>query len=645
MARSKRRRIRQRRIEETSTPTPQFTETTSQNDHQKSINNPNQHLTDLSPQGILSLQRSHGNQFVQRFLAGKSAGVQRTTKQHLSPTFREAMGGILGEEFGNVDVVESDVPKQHNAPAFAEGDTIHVDSERYDSESDGGRELLGHELTHVAQQRQGKVLTTGYEGGYPVNDDLDLEAEADAVGTQAAKISGMATSKGQLDIGPSQVSGAGGTSPRQFGRKTFFIKEDGLECNVTISIVGKEITNVFVNMKGQGDDGEYDSLLDLYYKNADVFQALMKKLEPLEETGGADRSVLIYERDEVTAKVSGVALEKSGLAGEQKENGHLISRVKAVLGIGLQEIQYLAAEGVTLTNILDEIAKLDKREKRLRNTSKGATQTLDTGGGSGANSTQKKKRKKARRNKKGGGASLEKLTKQREEQLGSLSKEVREIVDRRPPQPWAVTHNADFSSADKPISATVSYGVGDDHVFFSGFRHSIATLLSGEIDEIPPAKAKNTVPILGGRVLADAFNDFVTTVYLPFLEGKSTLEKFRGDYKPSDDSYPKFIADKYYAGQGMHCTPVHTEGSAVTLNQSSFRLLTLLAQFKRPEGVFTAGNLNTVIKILEGDVSEFVDFLKMYPKGKELVETAIRGISGMTHNKANYAVTLLREKL
>lgn len=55
-----------------------------------------------------------------------------------------------------------------------------------DPESTSGQELLGHELTHVQQQRQGKVKPTMQTKGIAVNDDASLEREADIKGSKAA---------------------------------------------------------------------------------------------------------------------------------------------------------------------------------------------------------------------------------------------------------------------------------------------------------------------------------------------------------------------------------------------------------------------------------------------------------------------------
>ncbi len=72
------------------------------------------------------------------------------------------------------------------ALAFAQGTEIHFAPGQYQPESHAGQEVLGHELAHVVQQRQGRVGVTRQAKGLPLNDDHGLESEADTLGRQAA---------------------------------------------------------------------------------------------------------------------------------------------------------------------------------------------------------------------------------------------------------------------------------------------------------------------------------------------------------------------------------------------------------------------------------------------------------------------------
>ena len=75
----------------------------------------------------------------------------------------------------------SEQPAQLNALAYAQGTDIHV--------GPGQEQHLPHEAWHVVQQAQGRVKpTTQLKEGVPVNDDIGLEAEADAMGKKALKV-------------------------------------------------------------------------------------------------------------------------------------------------------------------------------------------------------------------------------------------------------------------------------------------------------------------------------------------------------------------------------------------------------------------------------------------------------------------------
>ncbi|HET7867412.1 MAG TPA: DUF4157 domain-containing protein, partial [Burkholderiaceae bacterium] len=74
----------------------------------------------------------------------------------------------------------SDKPGQLNALAYAQGNDIHL--------APGQEQHLPHEAWHVVQQREGRVQATTQMAGMGVNDDVGLEAEADAMGAQATQL-------------------------------------------------------------------------------------------------------------------------------------------------------------------------------------------------------------------------------------------------------------------------------------------------------------------------------------------------------------------------------------------------------------------------------------------------------------------------
>jgi hypothetical protein len=86
---------------------------------------------------------------------------------------------LSGMDLSDVRVhSNSSSPAQLDALAYARGNDIHV--------APGAEEHLAHEAWHVVQQRQGRVAaTTQLEGGIAVNDDRELEREADVMGARA----------------------------------------------------------------------------------------------------------------------------------------------------------------------------------------------------------------------------------------------------------------------------------------------------------------------------------------------------------------------------------------------------------------------------------------------------------------------------
>lgn len=99
---------------------------------------------------------------------------------------RTRMESVLKADFSDVNIHVGSQASDVGALAYTQGNDIHFAPGQYNPESPKGQELLGHELTHVVQQRQGRVKPTGSVGGMPLNDDRSLESEADRMGSKAA---------------------------------------------------------------------------------------------------------------------------------------------------------------------------------------------------------------------------------------------------------------------------------------------------------------------------------------------------------------------------------------------------------------------------------------------------------------------------
>jgi len=96
----------------------------------------------------------------------------------------------FGTYFSDVNIHKD----SENAPslsslAYTQGNDVHFAPGQYNPGSQKGQELLGHELAHVVQQREGRVKPDGQQNKADanVNTDEGLEKEADEQGKQAAQ--------------------------------------------------------------------------------------------------------------------------------------------------------------------------------------------------------------------------------------------------------------------------------------------------------------------------------------------------------------------------------------------------------------------------------------------------------------------------
>ncbi|MBC8756319.1 DUF4157 domain-containing protein [Kordia sp. YSTF-M3] len=116
---------------------------------------------------------------------------QTSTKQHsrLPTKLQSNLETSLGQDFSNVAIhTNSQKAVQMNAHAYTQGEHVHFAPGEFNPSSSKGQNLIGHEFTHVAQQRAGVVKPTKVlQKGVAVNDYKSLEHEADTFGKKAAK--------------------------------------------------------------------------------------------------------------------------------------------------------------------------------------------------------------------------------------------------------------------------------------------------------------------------------------------------------------------------------------------------------------------------------------------------------------------------
>lgn len=133
----------------------------------------------------------------------KSSYIAAGNRTQMPEDIQTKMENAFGADFSKVQVHSNDTSaKEMGALAYAHGNNIHFAPGQYNPSSGKGLELIGHELTHVVQQRQGRVAATTQTKGVAVNDDFSLEQEADRMGRYAA--SGTGTSLGNNSSAPAK---------------------------------------------------------------------------------------------------------------------------------------------------------------------------------------------------------------------------------------------------------------------------------------------------------------------------------------------------------------------------------------------------------------------------------------------------------
>lgn len=96
----------------------------------------------------------------------------QVNKTGIPDRVKEKFEDRSGYSFDDVKVhYNSDRPAQFQALAYTQGQDVYI--------GPGQERHLGHELSHVVQQMEGRVAPTKKVNGQPVNDDSALEREAD----------------------------------------------------------------------------------------------------------------------------------------------------------------------------------------------------------------------------------------------------------------------------------------------------------------------------------------------------------------------------------------------------------------------------------------------------------------------------------
>lgn len=105
--------------------------------------------------------------------------------QPLPMPVRQQMESYFQTSFADVRVHQGGQAASIGAVAFTQGSNLYFAPGQYNPGTPQGQQLLGHELTHVVQQRAGRVRNP-FGAGVAIVQDRAMEAEADRMGMQAA---------------------------------------------------------------------------------------------------------------------------------------------------------------------------------------------------------------------------------------------------------------------------------------------------------------------------------------------------------------------------------------------------------------------------------------------------------------------------
>jgi Domain of unknown function (DUF4157) len=140
----------------------------------------------LTPSAVMHLQKTAGNATVTAALEEEPSLVKDVVGSGggspLSGETRGFMESRLGADFGDVrvhtDAKASESARSVQAHAYTVGNDVVFQSGKYEPESDSGKKMLAHELTHVVQQRSGPVEGTPAAGGIKVSNPSDAFEQA-----------------------------------------------------------------------------------------------------------------------------------------------------------------------------------------------------------------------------------------------------------------------------------------------------------------------------------------------------------------------------------------------------------------------------------------------------------------------------------
>lgn len=193
--------------------------------------------------------------------------------QPLQDGVRHDMERFFGTSFANVRVHTGPQALAIGALAFTHGPNLYFAPGHYNASTARGRQLLGHELAHVVQQRSGRVPNP-FGSGIAIVHDRGLEAEAERLGLLAARQPAAV-----------QAKMPGSCRPAAILRKSAVVQPSMESSKKRESVEGKNGKDLFANLAKQTGrtkavDGIVFPVIDLGERHQDtIFTKWFKELK------------------------------------------------------------------------------------------------------------------------------------------------------------------------------------------------------------------------------------------------------------------------------------------------------------------------------------------------------------------------------
>ncbi len=161
---------------------------------------------------------------------GEILRASSSSGKPMPESVRQKMETAFNTDFSDVRIHEGPEANSIGALAYTRGNHIHFQPGKYSPITQTGQQLLGHELSHVVQQRAGRVAVPQAQGA-PINSDSALEAEADRLGAKAARGESAEQVINPAAASPSQQS----VPPIQCVKSLEELKEEALKTGSTVT--------------------------------------------------------------------------------------------------------------------------------------------------------------------------------------------------------------------------------------------------------------------------------------------------------------------------------------------------------------------------------------------------------------------------